>query len=73
MPIFLSVRINLYKFNAKMIVKYNLDEELAFTTAVEMKNELYTWLAMYLKPDNSGARFRELLQIKYITELYSLL
>ena len=47
MPDFLDDCISLYKFKINQIEKYHLDEEMKFTSAVELKNELYTWLEMY--------------------------
>ena len=47
MPTFFDDCINLYRFKMKIIKIYNLPEQFRYTTAVELKNECYTWLEMF--------------------------
>ena len=47
MPSFLEDCVALYKFKMEQIKKNNLPESLRYTTAIELKNELWTWFEMY--------------------------
>lgn len=49
MPLFLDDCIALYEFKNEMINIHNLPERLRYTTAVELKNELWTWFEMYYR------------------------
>lgn len=49
MPDFLSDCISLYNFKLKTIEKNRFPQDFAFTTAVELKNELWTWLSKYVQ------------------------
>lgn len=47
MPSFLEDCIALYNYRKELIVQYQLPESMSYTLAVELKNELFTWLSMY--------------------------
>lgn len=49
MPTFLDDCINLYKFKIEQIDENGFSPELKITSAIEMKNELWTWLNMYFQ------------------------
>ncbi len=49
MPGFLDDCISLYRFKLDTILENNFSRDFAFTTAVELKNELWTWFAMYVR------------------------
>ncbi len=47
MPTFLEDCINLYEFKLRQIELKSFPEDYVYTSAVEMKNELYSWLYMF--------------------------
>ncbi len=47
MPDFLDDCIALYRYKQRMITKWNLNRHLEETSAIELKNECWTWLQMY--------------------------
>lgn len=47
MPTFLDDSIQLYQFKIKQIMEHKLPESFKQTAAIELKNELGTWLDMY--------------------------
>ncbi len=47
MPTFLDDSIHLYRFKMKQIELHHLPEEYRYTTAIELKNELGSWLDMF--------------------------
>ena len=47
MPTFLNDCVNLYRFKIEQINNCHLPESYCYTTAVELKNELWSWLEMY--------------------------
>ena len=49
MPTFMEDCINLYKIKIKQIDKNGFSPELKITSAIEMKNELWTWMNMYFQ------------------------
>ena len=49
MPSFFSDCIALYNFKHEIIQNEGLDDHLRYTTDVELKNELATWLEMYFE------------------------
>lgn len=49
MPTYLEDCVSLYKFKMSQIEKNNLDKNLRYTTAVELKNELFCWLQMFFE------------------------
>lgn len=49
MPAYFEDCVSLYKFKIAQIDKNSFDENLRFTTAVELKNELFCWLQMYFE------------------------
>ena len=49
MPDFLNDCISLYKFKLETIQENQYPEDFVYTTSVELKNELWTWLTMYAR------------------------
>lgn len=49
MSTFFEDCLSLYHFKMQMIAVHHLDPWYEYTSAVELKNELYTWLEMYSK------------------------
>lgn len=47
MPDFLNDSIALYQFKKDIIAENSFPEDYRYTTAVELKNELWTWLEMF--------------------------
>ncbi|MDD6261538.1 MAG: glycosyltransferase family 2 protein [Clostridiales bacterium] len=47
MPTFFEDCISLYRFKLDQIDKHRLPEDFKRTTAIELKNELFTWFEMY--------------------------
>lgn len=47
MPTFLDDCVSLYKFKNEQIEKYRMSNDLKMTSAIELINELWTWLVMY--------------------------
>ena len=61
MPTFLEDCISLYQFKKEQIEKNDLSQELHYYVAVELKNEVYTWLEMhYAKNRNREETLKEI-------------
>ena len=63
MPSFFSDCVALYNFKYESIQKEGLDDQLRYTTDVELKNELATWFEMYFE-HVSGEREQVLAEIE---------
>jgi len=58
MPTFMEDCVSLYRFKMNTIKTNDLPSDFAFTTAVELKNECWTWLELYYNEFN-GSKDKE--------------
>lgn len=71
MPSFFSDCIALYNFKYEIIQNEGLDDHLRYTTDVELKNELATWLEMYFEHVN-GEKEPVLAEIERCCNVYEI-
>lgn len=72
MPSFLSDCISLYNFKLKCINKYSYPDSFKYTTHIELKNELFTYLDMYMNQIKGSNKTVLLDEIKRCVELHEI-